>query len=463
MPATVDSGNTAWILAASALVLLMTPALGFFYGGLTRSKNVLGTIMQSFIVAGLIGVQWVVIGYTLAFGPDHWGLIGGLDWIGLKDVGGEVANYTHNGQPRTYGVGIPHEAFMGFQMMFAIITPALITGAFAERAKFSTFLVFMLLWSFLVYDPVAHWVFANDGWLSAAGIGKIKALDFAGGTAIHVNAGAAALAAAFIFGRRKGFKEEPMEPHDVTMVVLGAALLWFGWFGFNAGSAGGATPQAVNAFVVTNTAAAAAALSWVFMSWWLSGKPSVVGAAAGAVAGLVAITPASGFVQPMEAIAIGAIAGIVCNLAVVLRTRSTLDDSLDVVAVHGVGGFWGSIGTGIFAVGALSAAEGFAGFDGLLHGAGDQVWRQALASGVVAVYSFVVTFGILKVLDLTMGIRISEEEEIAGLDVSQHGERAYIFGGGGPVLGIPEAIPMHTDAAGHMATSEHMMKPGAAR
>ncbi|HYM15242.1 MAG TPA: ammonium transporter [Dehalococcoidia bacterium] len=454
----IDSGNTAWVLAASALVLLMTPALGFFYGGFTRNKNVLGTIMQSFIVAGLIGVQWVVIGYTLAFGPDHWGLIGGLDWFGLRHVGGEVAAYTHNGAPRTYGVAIPHEAFMIFQAMFAIITPALITGAFAERAKFSTFLVFMLLWSFLVYDPVAHWVFANDGWLSLAGT-QIKALDFAGGTAIHVNAGAAALAAAFVFGRRKGFKEEPMEPHDVTMIVLGAALLWFGWFGFNAGSAGAANAQAVNAFVVTNTAAASAALAWTFMSWWISGKPSVVGAAAGAVAGLVAITPASGFVQPMESIGIGAIAGILCFLAVQWRTRTSIDDSLDVVGVHGVGGLWGSIATGLFATAAVG------GVNGLFHGAGDQLWRQLVATGVVAVYSFGVTFVLLKVLDATLGLRVSEEDEVAGLDVSQHGERAYVFGGSGPVLGIPEAIPMHTTAAGVATGAEHLMPttPGAAR
>ena len=458
---TIDTGNTAWVLSASALVLLMTPALGFFYGGLTRNKNVLGTIMQSFIVAGLIGVQWVVIGYTLAFGPDHWGLIGGLDWFGLKHVGYEVANYTHNGEPRTYGVAIPHEAFMIFQAMFAIITPALITGAFAERAKFSTFLVFMLAWSFFVYDPVAHWVFANDGWASLAGT-HVKALDFAGGTAIHVNAGAAALAAAMVFGRRKGFKQDPMEPHDVTMVVLGASLLWFGWFGFNAGSAGGATPQAVNAFVVTNTAAAAAALTWVFMSWRFSGKPSVVGAAAGAVAGLVAITPASGFVQPMESIAIGGVAGVLCFLAVQFRTRTSIDDSLDVVGVHGVGGLWGSIATGLF------AAATIGGVDGAFHGAVDQVWRQLLATSVVGIYSFVVTWGILKVLDVTMGLRVTDEEEIAGLDVSQHGERAYIFGGSGPVLGIPEAIPMHTlqaMAAGYADGAERLMQPeaGAAR
>jgi Amt family ammonium transporter len=447
---TIDTGNTAWVLCASALVLLMTPALGFFYGGLTRNKNVLGTIMQSFIVAGLIGVQWVVIGYSLAFGPDHWGLIGGLDWFGLKHVGYEAANYVHNGRTLTYGAvdanghgTIPHEAFMIFQAMFAIITPALITGAFAERAKFSTFLVFMLAWSFLVYDPVAHWVFANDGWASITGT-HVRALDFAGGIAIHVNAGAAALAAALVFGQRKGFKRDPMEPHDVTMVVLGASLLWFGWFGFNAGSAGGATPQAVNAFVVTNTAAASAALSWVFMGWWLSGKPSVVGAAAGAVAGLAAITPAAGFVQPMEALLIGGVAGVLCFLAVQWRTRTSIDDSLDVVGVHGVAGLWGGLATGLFAVAVVSATPEAAGVNGLFHGAADQLWRQALAISVVAVYSFVVTWGILKVLDVTMGLRVTDEEEIAGLDVSQHGERAYIFGGSGPVLGIPEAIPVHT-------------------
>jgi Amt family ammonium transporter len=281
----------------------------------------------------------------------------------------------------------------------------------------------------------------------------VKALDFAGGTAIHVNAGVAALAAAMVFGQRKGFKKEPMEPHDVTMVVLGAALLWFGWFGFNAGSAGGATPQAVNAFVVTNTAAASAALAWVGMSWWLTGKPSVVGAAAGAVAGLVAITPASGFVQPMESIGIGAIAGIICFLAVQLRTRTSLDDSLDVVGVHGVGGLWGSLATGLFAVAAIG------GVDGAFHGAVDQVWRQVAATGVVAVYSFVVTFGILKLLDVTMGLRVSEEEEVAGLDVSQHGERAYIFGGSGPVLGIPEAIPVHMHGGQPGTAAEHALQP----
>ncbi len=417
MPVEIDSGNTAWVLAAAALVMFMTPGLGFFYAGFTRSKNVLGTIMQSFIVVGLVGIQWVVIGYSLAFSPDTiGGLIGDLDFFGLKNVGLEPSD--------TYATTIPHEAFMIFQAMFAIITPALITGAFAERAKFSTFLVFMLAWSFLVYDPVAHWVFSAEGWLSAFDLEGIDALDFAGGTAIHVNAGAAALAAAILFGRRKGYGKEPMEPHNVTYIVLGAAILWFGWFGFNAGSAGAASGQAANAFVVTNTAAAAAALSWMLASWALTGKASVIGAAAGAVAGLVAITPASGFVQPMESIVIGGVAGALCYLAVRLRTRTRLDDSLDVVAVHGVGGTWGALATGIFA---FAGVSGVAQYEGLTHGNGEQILDQLIAIGVVWVYSFTVTAIILKVLDMTMGLRVNEEEEDLGLDVTQHGERGYVM------------------------------------
>jgi Amt family ammonium transporter len=420
----IDSGDTAWVLAAAALVLLMTPGLGFFYAGFTRSKNALATIMQSFIVVALVGVQWVVIGYTLTFGPDVGGFIGDLSWFGLKDVGLEPSD--------TYAPTIPHEAFMIFQAMFAIITPALITGAFAERAKFSTFLIFILLWATLVYNPVAHWVFGSGGWLLEMG-----SLDFAGGTAIHINSGAAALAAAFMFGKRVGYGRDPMEPHNITYVVLGAALLWFGWFGFNAGSAGAANGQAANAFVVTSTAAAAAALTWMGMSWAFSGKPSVIGAAAGAVAGLVAITPASGFVQPMEAIAIGGIAGVLCYLAVRLRARVGLDDSLDVIGVHGVGGTWGAFATGLFAVAAVG------GVDGLFHGNGEQVLDQLAGIGAVWGYSFVVTFAILKVLDLTLGLRVSEEEEQMGLDVSQHGERGYVFDEGSavPVPSTPRPLP----------------------
>src|SRR3990172_4460254 len=368
----IDSGSTAWVLVAAALVMIMTPGLGFFYGGFTRQKNVLATIMQSFIVVALVGVQWVVIGYSLTFAPSvGGGFIGNLDFFGMRDVGLAPSE--------VYATGVPHEAFMIFQAMFAIITPALITGAFAERAKFSTFLIFMILWSFLVYDVVAHWVFSADGWLSAFNFPSgIDARDFAGGTAIHINAGAAALAAALLFGRRKGYGTEPMEPSNTTYIVLGAAILWFGWFGFNAGSAGAANGQAANAFVVTNTAAAAAALSWMLMSWIFSGKPSVIGAAAGAVAGLVAITPASGFVQPMETIALALGAGIFCYLAVRLRARTSVDDSLDVVGVHGVGGTWGAIATGLFAVAAVS---GIAGLDGATHGRPDQLVDQLVALG----------------------------------------------------------------------------------
>lgn len=409
----IDTGDTAWVLMAAALVFFMTPGLGFFYAGFTRSKNAIATIMQSFIVIGLVGVLWVIIGFSLAFGDSQGGLIGDpTQFLGLKDIGLEP-------DPNLNGT-IPAEAFMIFQAMFAIITPALITGAFAERAKFSTFLIFMAAWSLLVYAPVAHWVFGT-GFLSVFAEGDIDALDFAGGTAIHVNAGAAALAAAIMYGKRVGYGREAMEPHNVTYIVLGAAILWFGWFGFNAGSAGAANGQAANAFVVTNTAAAAAALSWMGASWLLTGKASVIGAAAGAVAGLVAITPASGFVQPMEAIAIGGIAGLLCYGAVRLRVMSGLDDSLDVVGVHGVGGLWGGVATGIFAVAAVG------GVDGLIEGNEGQMVDQVVAMGVVAVYSFIVTAVILKALDLTMGIRVTEDEERLGLDVTQHGERSYVL------------------------------------
>jgi Amt family ammonium transporter len=428
----INAGDTAWVLAASALVLFMTPGLAFFYAGFVRSKNVLGTIMQSFIVMGLVGVLWVVVGYSLAFGPDQGGVIGDFSWLGLKDVGTEPSD--------VYAVTIPHEAFMIFQAMFAIITPALITGAFAERAKFSTFLIFMAAWSLLVYAPVAHWVFSAEGWLSAFDIASedsgINALDFAGGTAIHVNAGAAALAAAIFYGKRKGYGTEPMEPHNVPFIVLGAGILWFGWFGFNAGSAGAANGQAANAFVVTNTAAAAAALSWMFASWFFTKKASVIGAAAGAVAGLVAITPASGFVQPMEAIAIGGVAGTVCYLAVRARAMLGFDDSLDVVGVHGVGGLWGGVATGIFATAAIGAAGPGSGVDGLIEGQASQMVDQIVAIGVVALYSFGVTAVILKALDLTVGLRVKEDEEELGLDVTQHGERGYVMdeGSGIPVI-----------------------------
>jgi Amt family ammonium transporter len=429
----VDSGDTAWMLVSSALVMLMTPGLALFYGGLTRSKNVLGTIMQSFIMLGVISVQFVIIGYSLGFGPDHWGLIGDFSWFGLRHVSGS--------EPGPYAATIPHQTYMIFQLMFAVITPALITGAFAERAKFSTFLVFMIVWATLVYDPIAHWVWGAGGWIGfvpeANGDVGMKALDFAGGTVVHINAGIAALVAAFLYGKRHGFGREPMEPHDVTMVVVGAALLWFGWFGFNAGSALTATgPEgnpglASNAFIVTHLATAAAACVWTLLSWIRSGKPSVVGAAAGAVAGLVAITPASGFVSPMSSLAIGGIAGGLCYFAVQLRAKMGVDDSLDVVGVHGVGGTWGALATGIF------AAAYIGGFDGLVHGEASQLGKQAVAVVATMAYSGVMTFVILKVLDAVMGLRVTEEEEILGLDASQHGERGYILDGGFGYSGIP--------------------------
>jgi Amt family ammonium transporter len=446
----LDSGNIAWMLTASALVLFMTPGLGFFYGGLTRNKNVLATIMQSFITTGIVAILWVTVGYSLAFGPDQgYGLIGNFDWVGLKDVGAEPGG--PNGA--VYGFGIPHLMFMAFQLMFAIITPALITGAFAERAKFGPFLLFTALWSLLVYVPVAHWVFAYDGWLSAFATNAdtpdvgLNSLDFAGGLAIHVNAGIAAIAAVLVFGKRKGYGREPMEPHDITMVVLGAAILWVGWFGFNAGSAGGATSQAVYAFANTAVAAATAGLVWTLISWQIGGKPSVVGAASGAVAGLVAVTPASGYVMPMEAIAIGVGAGVFCYLAVRLRAKLGFDDSLDVVGVHGVGGIWGALATGIFANAAVS---GIPYAEGIMEGEWGRFTDALIGIGAIGAYSFIVTFVLLKVLDLTIGIRVSEDEEELGLDVTQHGERAYTSDesgvpiGGGTILPAP---PM-TYAAG---------------
>ncbi|MEE8466520.1 MAG: ammonium transporter, partial [Dehalococcoidia bacterium] len=329
----MDSGDTAWILASSALVLLMTPGLALFYGGLARSKNAAGTIMHSFMTIGIVGVVWVLWGYTLAFGPDIGGFIGGLDFLGLAGVSATES---------TMGLTISDQTFMIFQAMFAIITPALITGAFAERMKFNSFVIFIVLWVTIVYSPMAHWVWGG-GWL-----GDLGALDFAGGTVVHINSGVAALAAALIFGRRLGFGREPMEPHSVPLIVLGAGLLWFGWFGFNAGSALAANGTAVNAFVVTNTAACAAVLGWVAMSWIFGKKPSVIGAASGAVAGLVAITPAAGFVGPMPALIIGLGAGVLCYAAIQLLVKLNIDDSLSVWGVHGVGGTWGALATGLF-------------------------------------------------------------------------------------------------------------------
>jgi Amt family ammonium transporter len=410
-PSKIDSGDTAWVLTSTALVLLMTaPGLFLFYGGLVRQKNALGTIMHSFIILALISVQWVLWGYSLALGPDKGGIIGGLEWMGLRGVGAAPFD--------DYSKTIPHQAFMLFQMMFAVITPALITGAFAERKKFSTFIVFILAWATFVYDPLAHWVWGIGGWLKNLG-----ALDFAGGTVVHISSGISALAAAIVVGRRKGYGHQPMPPHNLPMSVMGAALLWFGWFGFNAGSALGANGLAAHAFTTTNTATAAAVLGWMFTEWASRGKPTVLGAASGAVAGLVAITPAAGFVTPMASIVIGALAGVFCYTACNLKTKLGYDDSLDVVGVHGVGGTWGALATGVFATKLVNPDGG----DGLLYGNPGQLAIQALAVVVTIVLGFVMTTVILKVLDSIMGLRVNDEDEQAGLDLSQHSETAYTF------------------------------------
>jgi Amt family ammonium transporter len=412
--AKIDRGDTAWMLTSSALVLMMTaPGLALFYAGMVRQKNALATLMQSFIIMALISVQWVLWGYTLAFGPDLGGVIGRLDWLGLAGVGGAPNE--------AYAKTIPHTVFMLFQMMFAIITPALITGAFAERKKFSAFILFTLLWATFVYDPLAHWVWGDGGWLK-----KLGALDFAGGTVVHISSGVSALVCAVMLGRRKGYGHSPMPPHNLPMTVMGAALLWFGWFGFNAGSALEANALAASAFLATNTAAAAAALGWMFTEWTTRGKPTVLGAASGAVAGLVAITPASGFVGPVSSIVIGGFAGFLCYSACNVKSRLGYDDSLDVVGVHGVGGTFGAVATGLFA----SRAVNPDGADGLLFGNPGQLWTQIVAVAATVVLAVVLTIVILKVVDAVVGLRVPEEDEVAGLDLSQHSETAYALGGG---------------------------------
>ncbi|MCH7949525.1 MAG: ammonium transporter [Candidatus Dadabacteria bacterium] len=403
----LDSGDTAWMLTATVLVLLMTiPGLFLFYGGLVRAKNALSTIMHSFMIVALVSVQWVLIGYTLAFGPDVSGIIGNLDWLGLSGVGPEPSGYAET---------IPHYVFMAFQMTFAVITVALITGAFAERIKFSTFIVFVLIWTTIIYDPLAHWVWGG-GW-----IGSMGALDFAGGTVVHISSGASALAAALIFGKRIGYGRESMPPHFLPFSIIGAALLWVGWFGFNAGSSLAADGLASIAFVTTNTAAAAAVLGWVFTEWISRGKPTVLGAATGAVTGLVAITPAAGFVSPLSALFIGLVAGIICYAAVNMKTRLGYDDSLDVVGVHGIGGTWGCLATGLFA----STAVNPGGANGLFFGNPEQLVIQFISVAATWVFAFGGTLVILYVLKAIMGLRVSTEEEVTGLDLSEHGEVAY--------------------------------------
>jgi Amt family ammonium transporter len=403
----VDTGDTAWILISAALVLLMTPALAMFYGGMVRAKNVLGTIMHSFVAIAVISVQWVLIGYSLSFGPDIHGFIGSLDWFALSGVGAA---------PSAYAPTIPHLAFMIYQCMFAIITPALISGAFAERMKFSAYLVFIIAWSTLVYDPVAHWIWGKGGFLGAMG-----AMDFAGGMVVHLTSGISALIAAIMIGKRVNYGTEPMTPHNLPMTVLGAGLLWFGWFGFNAGSALSSGGLSTIALVTTHTAAASATVVWMLVEWLHRGKPTMFGVATGCIAGLATITPAAGFVSPASAMAIGGAAGLVCYLALNSKDKLGYDDSLDAFGVHGVGGTLGTIGAGLLASTAINAG----GSNGLFLGNAGTLITQLKAIGIVAIYSIVVTFILLKIIEKTIGLRVQNDHEVMGLDLSQHSEEGY--------------------------------------
>ncbi|MDY6854185.1 MAG: ammonium transporter [Thermodesulfobacteriota bacterium] len=397
-----DSGNTAWMMVSSALVLLMLPGLALFYAGMVRSKNVLATMMHSFLAMAIISIQWVVIGYTLAFGPDIRGIIGGLDFFLLNGI-----------NPCTLHGDIPLYVFIMFQGMFAIITPALISGALAERVKFSAFLLFIVLWSTVIYDPIAHWVWGEGGWLYNMG-----ALDFAGGTVVHISSGISSLAAIIILGKRKGYLKETLIPHNMTITLLGAGLLWIGWFGFNAGSALAANTSAGLAFITTHLASSSAALSWLLYEWKHQGRPSALGFASGIVAGLVAITPAAGFVKPGPAIIIGLVAGILCYRAVLLKVKIGYDDSLDVFGIHGVGGIWGALATGIFVT---------IGGSGVLAGNYSQLVVQFVGILATVFYAFVGTYIIILVLDKIVGLRVSEEDEVIGLDQTQHGEIGYRY------------------------------------
>ncbi len=400
--AAISAGDTAWILTSSALVLTMTiPGLALFYGGMVRNKNVLSTMMYSFISVCVVSIVWVLWGYTIAFGTDIGGMLGSFEFLGLSGVGPEA-------QP---GTAIPQLAFMVFQLMFAIITVALISGAIAERMKFGAFVLFAILWVTLIYSPLAHWVWGG-GWL-----GELGTLDFAGGTVVHISSGVAALAAALVLGKRHGYGSENMAPHNLPFTVVGAALLWVGWFGFNAGSALAADGIAAGAFVATHVATATGVLAWLAAEWMYRGKPTVLGGASGAIAGLVAITPAAGFVGPISSIWIGLGAGVFCYLAVVWKSKFGYDDALDVLGIHGIGGTWGAIATGLFA--------SVGGATGLFFGNPGQVMIQVIGVGATWVFSFVGTFIILKVLDMSIGLRVSKEDEIVGLDLSEHSERAY--------------------------------------
>ncbi len=399
----INKADTVWILLCSALVLFMTPGLALFYGGMVREKNVLNTLMMNIVCMGIITLQWIAIGYSLSFGKGIWGIVGNFEHVFFKDVGLIPSSI--------YASSVPILAFALFQMMFAIITPALISGAIVERMKFSAYLIFILLWATLVYDPICYWVWNQNGWLY-----KLGALDFAGGTVVHINAGISALVAAFILGRRKGFMKENILPHNITLTVIGTGLLWFGWFGFNAGSALEAGKLSTLAFATTHIASATGAFTWVMLEYMKYKTPSTIGFCSGAVAGLVAITPAAGFVGINGAIAIGLGAGIICFYTVTLKHRLGYDDSLDVFGVHGIGGLWGAIATGIFAS---------IGAKGLIFGGFAQFGKQILASFVTLTYSGLATFLILKAIDLTIGLRVNEEIEISGLDLELHGEKGY--------------------------------------
>ncbi|MCE5264149.1 MAG: ammonium transporter [Deltaproteobacteria bacterium] len=407
MPNSVIAGDTAWVLVCCSLVLLMTPALALFYGGMVRRKNVLSTLILSYIFMALIGVQWMLYGYSLAFGEDILGVIGGLNFLGFDGVGG-LPN-------PDYAKTIPHGLFAAFQMMFAVITPALITGAFVERVKFKSFLLFSLLWATLVYDPLCHWVWGQGGWLKAMGV-----LDFAGGTVVHIAAGFSALAFAMVIGPRKGFGRSPMEPNNIPFTVLGAGLLWVGWFGFNAGSALAANGVAVNALLTTNTSAATAGLVWMLLSW-LDGRPSPLGIATGMVVGLASVTPACGFVTPLTAMLIGAVAAPISYYAMRFRDRKKLDESLDVWACHGLASTWGMVAAGLFATTAVNAD----GANGLFFGNPAQIGIQLLAVAVTMAFSFGMTYALARVLKASIGLRVTVMEEEVGLDISSHGERSY--------------------------------------
>lgn len=403
----INAGDTAWVLVCCSLVLMMTPALGFFYGGMVRRKNILSTLTLSYVFLALIGVQWVLFGYSLAFGPDIQGLIGGLDFLGLQGVGAlPNANYSKT---------IPESLFAAFQMMFAVITPALITGAFVERIRFKSFLLFSLLWATLVYDPLCHWVWGQGGWLKNMGV-----LDFAGGTVVHIAAGFSALAFAMVIGPRKGYGNAPMEPNNIPLTVLGTGLLWVGWFGFNAGSALAANGVAVNALLTTNTSAATAGLVWMLISW-LDGRPSTLGIATGMVVGLAAVTPASGYITPLAAMVVGAVAAPLSYYAIRFRARRKLDESLDVWACHGIASTWGMVATGLFATVAVNSD----GANGLFFGNPGQIGVQLLAILVTVAFAFSVTFVLAKALNGSIGLRVTAMEEEVGLDISSHGERSY--------------------------------------